>query len=218
MAVKVFLADDHAVVRDGLRFLLEAENDIKVVGSAMDGRDAVLQVKKLQPDVVLMDIAMPELNGIEATAQIHDACPSVRVIILSMYQTAEQIYQSLKAGAQGYLLKQSAGEEVVNAVRTVNKGRRYLSQKIEEMVIDDYIHQGHVAAGPGPLEKLSERERQIVQLVVEGKSSSEIAKVLLISHKTVETYRSRIMHKLGVKDLPSLVKFAIQHGLTTLDT
>jgi DNA-binding NarL/FixJ family response regulator len=218
MTIKVFLADDHAVVRDGMQALLEGEHDITVVGIASNGRDAVRQVQKLDPDVVVMDIAMPEMNGIEATARICEACPSIRVIILSMHDTSEHIFQALKAGARGYLIKESAGKEVITSVRTVHSGRRYLSQKIEEKVIETYIENRKIAPDRSPLEKLSLREREILQLVVEGKSSAEIAESLFISPKTVETYRSRLMQKIGIKDLPGLVKFAIQHGLTSIET
>jgi DNA-binding NarL/FixJ family response regulator len=216
MAIRVLLADDHAVVRDGLRFLLEAGGNITVVGEAADGRQAVRQVQALLPDVVVMDIAMPELNGIEATQQIRQACPSTQVVILSMYATKEHILRALRAGANGYLLKESAGQEVVDAIRAVRAGRRYLSQSIAETVIDDYVHERQAPPAQSPLERLSSREREVLQLVVEGKSSTEIAEILYLSPKTVETYRSRLMQKLGLSDLPSLVKFAIQHGLTPL--
>jgi DNA-binding NarL/FixJ family response regulator len=208
------LADDHAVVRDGLRVLLEAQPDLEVVGAAANGRQAVRLVHELHPDVVVMDIAMPELNGIEATQQIHDASPSTQVLILSMHSTTEHIFRALQAGARGYLLKDSAGAEVVDAVRVVNAGRRYLSQKIAATVVDDYISERHRAS---PLDSLSPRERQILQLVAEGKSSAEAAAMLFLSPKTVDTYRSRMMQKLDVNDLPGLVKFAIQHGVTQLD-
>ena len=218
MAIKVFLADDHAVVLDGMRALLEVETDIQVIGTAADGRAAARRIKKLNPDVVVLDIAMPELNGIEATARICESNPATRVLILSMHDTSEHIFRALKAGARGYLLKESAGKEVVAAIRAIHAGGRYLSRRIEETVIDNYVHLRESASPPSPLEKLSSREREILQLVVEGKSSAEIAKSLSISPKTVETYRSRLMQKLALKDLPSLVKFAIQHGLTTLHT
>ena len=218
MAIKVFIADDHAVVRDGLKSILEAEGDINVVGTASDGRQAVRQLCKLKPDVVIMDIAMPELNGIEATEQVSETCPSTQVVILSMHATSEYIFRALKAGAKGSLLKDAAGQVVVNAVRTVEKGRRYLSQQIEEAVINDYTKRHETALTQSPLDMLSSREREILQLVVEGKASVEIAGILFISPKTVETYRSRMMQKLKISDLPSLVKFAIQHGITTLDT
>ena len=211
--IRVLLADDHAVVRDGLRALLEAQADIEVVGDAANGREVLRQARALQPDVVVMDIAMPELNGVEATQQMHDACPSTQVLMLSMHSTTEHIFRALQAGARGYLLKDSAGSEVAEAVRTVHAGRRYLSHKIAAAVIDDYIAERHRAS---PLESLSGRERQILQLVAEGKSSAEVAALLSLSPKTVDTYRSRMMHKLGIADLPSLVKFAIQHGVTQL--
>lgn len=215
--IKVFLADDHAIVRDGLRLLLEKDKDIRVVGEAADGREAVRLVKQVCPDVVVMDIAMPELNGIDATLHIRQDCPSTQVVILSMHASNEHIFRALQAGAKGYLLKESAGREVVNAVRSVCAGKRYLSQHITETVIDDYIHKfKNVSERKSPIERLSSREREILQMVVEGKSSSEIAKILSLSIKTVETYRSRLMEKLDIKDLPGLVKFAIQHGLTTL--
>lgn len=212
--IKVFLADDHAVVRDGLRVLLEVQSDISVVGTAENGREAVRLARQLHPDVMVMDIAMPELNGIEATQQIHDASASTQVLILSMHSTTEHIFRALQAGARGYLLKDSAGTEVVDAVRAVHAGRRYLSQKIASTVIDDYLSERHRAS---PLDSLSPRERQILQLVAEGKSSAEAAAMLFLSSKTVDTYRSRMMQKLGIGDLPSLVKFAIQHGITQLD-
>jgi DNA-binding NarL/FixJ family response regulator len=217
MSITVFLADDHAVVRDGLRFLLEAQHDIKVVGDAANGRDAVRQVAQLCPDVVIVDIAMPDLNGIEATRQIRETRPSAQVIILSMHSTTEHVFRALQAGARGYLLKESAGVEVINAVRAVHDGRRYLSEKISDQVIDDYVRQRDAVEAESPLARLSPREREVLQLVVEGKSSAEIADILFLSPNTVETYRSRLMQKLGISDLPGLVKFAIQHGLTPLE-
>jgi DNA-binding NarL/FixJ family response regulator len=198
--------------------LLEGEHDIEVVGTAANGRDTVRRVKELNPDVVVMDIAMPELNGIEATVQICESCPSTQVIILSMYDSSEHIFRALRAGAKGYLVKESAGREVIKAVRFVHSGLRYLSKSIEEKVIDDYVLYRQSASAESPMEKLSSREREILHLVVEGKSSKAISEILPISPKTVETYRSRLMKKIGVKDLPGLVKFAIQHGLTPIDS
>jgi len=212
--IRIVLADDHAVVRDGLRVLLQAQPDFEVVGDAANGREAMRLTQQLHPDVVVMDIAMPELNGIEATLQIHDVAPATQVLILSMHSTTEHIFRALHAGARGYLLKDSAGAEVVDAVRVVHAGRRYLSPKIASTVIDDYISERQRAS---PLDSLSRRERQILQLVAEGKSSAEAAAMLFLSPKTVDTYRSRMMQKLGIADVPSLVKFAIQHGVTQLD-
>lgn len=217
MSITVFLADDHAVVRDGLRYLLEAQPDIDVVGDAANGRQTLQLVKQLCPDVAIMDIAMPELNGIDATYQICRDCPSTQVIILSMYSTAEHVNRALLAGALGYVLKESAGIEVVKAVRAVHSGHHYLSQKLSDRLIDDYLLQREATDEPSPLERLTPREREVLQLVVEGKSSAEIASTLSLSVKTVETYRSRLLHKLDIRDIPGLVKFAIQHGLTPLD-
>jgi DNA-binding NarL/FixJ family response regulator len=217
MSISIFLADDHAVVRDGLRALLEAQPDMRVIGDAANGRDTVRQVARLCPDVVVLDIAMPELNGIEAAREIAQVSPATQVIILSMHSTAEHVFQALQAGVRGYLLKESAGIEVVNAIRAVHTGQRYLSQKISDTMIDDYIRQRQAAHAQSPLARLSLRERQVLQFVAEGKSSAEIAGILSLSLKTVETYRSRLMHKLGISDLPGLVRFAIQHGLTPLE-
>ena len=218
MALKVFLADDHAVMRDGLRFIIEAEKDMSVVGEAADGRMAVRRVQQFSPDVVIMDIAMPGLNGIEATAQICETCRSSKVLILSMSSSKEHIFRALQSGALGYLLKESAGREVVKAIRTVRTGRHFLSDSITKTVIDDYVHQRRAVSVKSPFEMLSSREREILQLVAEGKSSAQIAGILFLSPKTIETYRSRMMQKLAVRDLAGLVKFAIKHGLTTLDT
>ena len=217
MSITVFLVDDHAVVRDGLRFLLEAQPDIEVIGNASNGRDATERVPRICPDVVVMDIAMPALNGIEATRRITEACPSTQVIILSMHSTSEHIFRALQAGARGYLLKESAGVEVADAVRVVHAGRRYLSGAISDRLVDDYVRQRQTTKAKGPLARLSPREWEILQLVVEGESNAEIADTLGLSPKTVETYRSRLMQKLGIGNLPTLVKFAIQHGLTSLE-
>lgn len=217
MSIKVFLADDHRMVREGFRLLLETQPDIKVVGEAGSGRDAVRQITKLGPDVALMDIAMPELNGIEATQQIHETCPSTKVIILSMYSTSQHISRAFKAGARGYILKESAGDDVIKAVRIVHAGKVFLCNEISEVVVGDYIHKGESQEVDDPLSRLSSREREILQLLVEGKSNSRIAELLYLSPKTIETYRSHLMQKLDISDLPSLVKFAIHHGITSVD-
>lgn len=217
MSVTVLLADDHTVVRDGLRYLLESQLDIKVIGDADNGRQAVRLVEQLRPDVVVMDIAMPELNGIEATQKIRSECPETQVVILSMHSTDEHVIRALQAGARGYLLKESAGVEVVKAVRTVHSKHRYLSQKLSDKIIDDYCRLIKSNRHEDPLVQLSAREREVLQLVVEGNSNLEIADTLSLSIKTIETYRSRLMHKLGINNLPELVKFAIQHGLTQIE-
>ncbi len=217
MSIKVFLADDHAVVRDGLNALLNTQSDLTVIGAAADGREAVRQVSDLQPDVVVMDVTMPELNGIEAAYQIRQNWPQMKVIMLSMHASTEHIVRALQAGACGYLLKDSAGMEVAEAVRSVVTGRRYLSQKISDKVIDEYVRHYDGRITCNPLDRLSPRERETLQLVVEGHSSAEIAEILFLSPKTIETYRSRLMQKLGINDIPALVKFAIQQGLTPAD-
>ena len=216
MSIAVFIADDHTVVRDGLRLLIETQSDMKVVSEASNGREAARQVLRTSPDVVIMDIAMPELNGVEATRQIRENCPATKVIILSMHSSSEHIFQALKAGAHGYLLKESAGMEVISAIRVVHSGKRYLSEKIGDQMIDEYIHNREIVETGSPLSKLSTREREILQLVVEGKSSADIGRTLFISPKTVETYRSRLMQKLGISDLAGLIRFAMQHGITSL--
>jgi len=217
VSITVFLADDHRMVREGFRLLLETQPDIRVTGEAGDGREAVRLVMKEPPDVVLMDIAMPELNGVEATEQICQNCPTVKVIILSMYSTTQHIFRAFKAGARGYILKESAGDDVIKAIRTVQGGRIFLCSEISEAVVGEYIktHEGGIT--DDPLSRLSAREREILQLLVEGKSNVRIAELLYLSPKTIETYRSHLMQKLGINDLPGLVKFAIQHGLTSIE-
>jgi DNA-binding NarL/FixJ family response regulator len=217
MSITVFLADDHRMVREGFRLLLETQSDIKVVGEAGNGREAVRQAIKLAPDVILMDIAMPELNGIEATKQIIEAHSSAKIIVLSMYSTTQHIFRALKAGAKGYILKESAGDDVIKAVRIVHGGKMFLCDEITGMVVGDYIEKREAGTTEDPLSRLSSREREVLQLLVEGKSNTKIAELLFLSHKTVETYRSHLMQKLGISDLPGLVKFAIQHGITSVE-
>lgn len=217
MSITIFLVDDHKMVREGFRLLLETQPDIRVTGEAGTGRDAVRQVGKLKPDVVLMDIAMPDLNGIEATQQICKTSPPTKVIVLSMYSTSQHIFRALKAGARGYILKESAGDDLINAVRTVHRGQIFLCQEISESVVRDYIQNRDILETQGPLARLSDRERQILQLLVEGKPNTRVAELLFISPKTVETYRSHLMQKLGINNLPGLVKFAIQHGITSVE-
>ena len=216
MTINVVIADDHTIVRDGLRALLEADPEIKVVGDAANGRQVVTQVKELQPDVVIMDISMPELNGIDATRQILESRPEVGIIILSMLGTADHVFHALQAGVRGYLLKESAGREVMQAVQSVYAGEMYFSNPITQTMINDYV-QARVEAQDESLESLSIRENEILCLVVEGKTSAEIGRSLNLSPKTIDSYRSRMMQKLGVSDFPELIKFAIKHGLISLD-
>jgi DNA-binding NarL/FixJ family response regulator len=213
MPIRVLLADDHMVVREGLRLLLDAQPDITVLGEAADGRAAVRAAMESCPDVIVMDIAMSGLNGIDATRQARAACPGIQVIVLSMHSNEEYVVRAFQAGALGYVVKEAAAADLVQAVRAAYNGQRYLSPKIAKF--DQRADQK--AGQPSPLGLLSAREREVLQLLVEGKSSVQIAGVMGLSPKTVETYRSRLMHKLGIDDLPSLVKFALQHGLTWLE-
>lgn len=216
MSIRILLADDHAIVRDGLELLLQAEPDMQVVEKTGTGRAAVAASLRLQPDVAILDIAMPELNGVEAAAEIHRDAPATAIIILSMHATREHVVRAFQAGAAGYILKDSAGKEVVQAVRSVQNGQRYLSQRIGDLLIDVMLSGGQ-SAQESRLQSLTSREREVLQLVVEGYTSAEIGQKLALSPKTVETYRSRLMSKLDIRDLPALVKFAIQHGLISLE-
>lgn len=214
MAIKILLADDHTIVRDGLCALFDKDPHLIVVGSVSNGLDAVRQVRELKPDVVLMDISMPELNGIDATEQIRQECCTTQVVILSIHATTEHIYRAFRAGAIGYLLKESAGSEAINAVYAAAEGRRYLTQRIADTVIDSYLLQTSETFKKSPVERLSERELEVLKLVVEGISSTDIAAKLSLSARTVETYRSRIMQKLDLHSLPALIRFAIENHLT----
>jgi len=214
MGIRILIADDHAVVREGLSGLLQREHDMQVVGLARDGREAVLRAIEIRPDVVVMAIAMPELNGIEATRAIRKACDSSRVVILSMHATSQHVHLAARAGADGYVVKSGETAEIVEAIRAVHNGRRYVCKKITGPIASEFLEGGRAES---PLELLSSRERQMLQIILEGKTSAEIANAFSLSVKTVQTYRSRMMRKLGIGNLPSLVKFAIRHGLTSLD-
>lgn len=213
MKIRVLLADDHATLRDGLQAMLQAAPDIEVVGSVGNGREAINRASTLRPDVVIMDVTMPEMNGIEAAGLLRDKHPDIRVIMLSMHSSSQHVYRAFNAGAVGYLLKESAGGEIVHAVCTVHAGRTYISQALEVLERRSAPRTGDA----GPLASLSTRERQVLQLVVEGRSSADIAALVHLSPKSVDTYRSRLMKKLGISDVTGLVKFAIQHGLTPPD-
>ena len=196
MPIKVLIADDHAVVRDGLQALLARARDFEVVGIAGNGREVIEQAQRTQPDVVVMDIGMPELDGVAATQHLREKCPRSRVLILSMHLSSEHVVRALQAGARGYVLKESAGEEVVEAIRAVAANRRYLSHQISELMIDDFLRDGVMVS---PLDRLSLREAEVLRMVVEGDTSAAIADRLSLSVKTVETYRERINEKLGFR-------------------
>ncbi|HPO56633.1 MAG TPA: response regulator transcription factor [Ignavibacteriaceae bacterium] len=213
MSIRVLIADDHTILREGLKLILESRGDIKVVAEAADGLDAVKKAKEFNPDVIVMDVSMPNMNGIEATGRILEENKKVKIVILSMKASSEDIYRALHAGATGYLLKESAGSEIADAVHAAVNNRRYLSRKVDDILIDSYIFERKNLTSRSPLESLSSREREILQLVAEGKTSNEIASMLYLSVKTVETYRSRLMQKLGLKDSSALIKFAIEQGL-----
>ena len=215
MPVRILIADDHAVIREGLKIILEAQGSMTVVGEAINGRDALEKSLALKPDVIIMDITMPDMNGIEATRLIHAQLPAVRIIILSMHHSREHVFRAIQAGASAYLLKESAGTCVFAAVQAVMKGGSYFSEGVEPP--PNIVKAGNKSRIPSPLESLSQREREVLQLVVEGNTSAEIAEFLGLSPKSVETYRSRLMLKLGVGNVPSLVKFALLHGITPTD-
>lgn len=220
MTITVFIADDHPVILDGLRLIIDGEYDMTIVGEAQDGRETVEKVSQLCPDIAIIDITMPDLNGVEATRQIRKRCPTARVIILSMHAFTSHVMQAVEAGASGYLLKGVGGKELIKAIRTVNAGGRYIGGKATTLVTKSL---GDQTGSPGtdglrnPLERLSPREQEVLQSVVVGKTSAEIGAAFGVSPKTIDTYRYRIMRKLNVDDLPSLVRLAIQCGLTPLD-
>ena len=211
--IRILIADDHGVVAEGLKHLIGAQADMEVLGIAAEGREAVQMARDLRPDVVLMDLSMPELNGADATRAILEHDSACRVIVLSMYSDREYVRRALKAGAAGYVVKRSAAKEVVEAIRAVFGGGRYLSPRVADVVIDDYTDD----KAADPLARLSAREREVLQLLAEGRTGAEIAQRLSLSQKTVETYRARLVEKLGIRDVAGLVRFAIQRGLVSLD-
>jgi len=214
--IRVLLAEDHTIVRQGISALLRSEPDIEVVGEAADGLEALELAKKLIPDVVLMDIAMRNLNGLEATRKIKKLLPHTKVLVLTMYDNEEWIFQILKVGASGYLIKDSAMTELTSAIRAVHQGDSYLSPSISKKVIEEYIRKAEMGEKGGLEDLLSGREREILQLIAEGHSVPQIASLLCISKKTVEAHKNHIMEKLNIRDKVGLVKYAIRTGLTKL--
>jgi DNA-binding NarL/FixJ family response regulator len=216
MGIKIILADDHKIMREGLRNLLEKEKDIQIIAEASDGRTAVRLAKDLLPDLVVMDTIMPDLNGIDAARQIINENPGIKVIALSMHSDKQFVVEMLKAGASGYMLKDCAFEELVNAIQCVMKDETYLSPKIAGIVLKDYM-QGVSKDKASVFSELSNREREVLQLIAEGKSTKDIAFHLHVSVKTIETHRQQIMRKLKIHNIAGLTKYAIKEGLTTLE-
>ena len=214
MSIKVLIADDHQILREGLHAMLDKEHDIKVVGEADDGRMAQRLARELVPDVIIMDVAMPNLNGIEATRQIVAELPGVKIIALSMHDDHRFVLNMLKAGAAGYMLKDCAFKDLAKAIRVVMSHKTYLSHEVADIVVKDYLASTQTA-GSSAFQLLSPREREVLQLIAEGRSSTQVADKLHISVKTVETHRQQMMAKLKIKSVAELTKYAIREGLTS---
>jgi len=211
--VRIFLADDHTVMRAGIRLVLERQPDLHVVGEASDGRETVNAIERLHPDVVVMDISMPSLNGIEATRQILANGVAVSIVVLSMHADEEYVLRALKAGARGYLLKESAEADLIAAVRAVVSGKSFFSPAVSRLLVEDYVRQLQDRDIEDSYELLTTREREILQLVAEGKSNKDIANLLNLSVYTVETHRSNIMEKLNLHGVPELILYAVRKGV-----
>lgn len=216
MNIKVLLVDDHAIIREGLRSLLEKQPGMEVVADTDDGRKARQLVQELSPDIVIMDITMPGLNGIEATRQITAEFPDVKVIALSIHSKRRYVADMLSAGANGYILKECLFDELVTAIKAVAAGGRYLSPRITDVVVSDYVKRLSASDG-SPFEALKAREREVLQLVAEGKSTKQIALELHVSTKTIEANRRQIMDKLNIHSIAELTKYAVREGLTTVE-
>jgi DNA-binding NarL/FixJ family response regulator len=215
--IRLLVADDHKIFRQGIKKLLEDESDLQVVGEASDGRDAVKKATELKPDVILMDIAMANLNGLEATRQIKKQLPSAKVIMVTMHKNEEYVLQSFQAGASGFILKEGAVEELVSAIRSIHSDKSFLSPSISKTLIDAYMRKMETGKTETPFDLLTDREREVLQLIAEGYTNREVAKSLFISVKTVEAHRAHIMQKLNIHDIAKLVKYAIQKGLVDLN-
>jgi len=211
--IRVLLADDHTLIRAGLRMVVDAQSDLSVVGEASDGREAVALAAKLKPDVVIMDVGMPNLNGIEACRQIHAELPDTQVAMLSMHSDEGYVLRALKAGAKAYLLKDSAEADLATAIRAVAAGKSFFSPAVGKVLLEDYMRKLQRTGAEDSYELLTPREREILQLVAEGKSSKEIANLLDLSVYTVETHRARVMQKLNLRGIPELILYAVRKGI-----
>ncbi len=217
MSIKIVIVDDHGIVRDGLHLLIEQQDDMEVVDEAADGREAVALVRELKPDVVLMDVSMPELNGIDATRQILREDPDVKVLALSGYSSKSFVSNMLKAGASGYILKDSLAGELIRAINVVMAGQQYLCPQVTGGVVEGIRHPGAPKSEHPLLDRLTGKERELLQLIAEGKTTKEAAMILHVSIKTVDARRRELMHKLGMSGIAELTKFAIREGLTSLE-
>jgi two-component system, NarL family, response regulator NreC len=217
MQIRAMLVDDHQMFREGLRAILERDGKVTIAGEASNGREAVKMAVELVPDLVIMDIGMSELNGVDAARQIVAGNPGIRVIALSAHSDSRFVSAMLDAGASGYVLKEAAGAEILRAVHAVHKGSKFLSPEIAESVIEGFVSGRPVTGASEPLPQLAAREREVVQLLAEGKTSKDIARLLHISVQTVETHRRNIMSKLKLHSLASLTKYAIREGLTSAE-
>lgn len=213
LKVRVLIADDHAVVREGIRMILGAQSDLEVVGEARDGDEAVRLARHLDPDVVVMDISMPEKNGVEATQEIKRAHPDMQVLILTMHEEESYVFQLLRLGAAGYVLKRAAATDLVEAVRAAARGEAFLYPAVARSVVQDYLERIRMGDGGGRYDGLTDREREILVLIAEGRTNSQIADRLYISVKTVQTHRAHIMEKLDLHDRSLLVRYAVRKGL-----
>lgn len=211
--IRILLADDHQLMRSGIRLMLERESDLSVVGEASDGREAVALAKSLRPDVVVMDIGMANLNGIEAAQQVTQNRPEVAIVMLSMHSDESYVLRALKAGARGYLLKDSAEADLIKAVHAVAGGKSFFSPAVSKVLLDDYVRKLKRSGADDAYDLLTPREREVLQLVAEGKSNKDIANLLNLSVYTVESHRSNLMEKLNLRGLPELILYAVRKGI-----
>lgn len=211
--IRIILADDHQLFRRGLRALLEQQPDLSIVAEAKDGREAVAAARSLRPDVLVADIGMPNLNGIEAARQLKESSSDTAIVIVSMHSDESYVLRALKAGAKGYLLKDSAEDDLIRAIRAVTNGKSFFSPAVSKVLLDDYVRKLQKLGAEDPYDLLTPREREILQLVVEGKSNKDVANMLSLSVYTVETHRSNLMEKLNLKGVPELMLYAVRKGI-----